>query len=128
MVVACERCKSDLPADAVFCRRCGRRAVLSWASPKPPDEPEEAGPPHRPAHAITGEHPSVVTAGNVFSTIAVFCGVVALLNLVVGIVGLALASFAGARREPSSRFALGVAGCGALLGIAFRMLVFDGGS
>lgn len=114
-MVACERCRSDLPADAVFCTRCGRRAVASWSAPR-----------------STGENPAITDAeapasgpGNLLSTVAVFFGVVALLNLLVGAAGLTLAVLARVRREPSSNFAIVVAACGIALGTALRILVFD---
>jgi hypothetical protein len=112
-MVACERCKSELPADAVFCTRCGRRAVASWATIKEPDEVDE------PAHT---REPAT---GNAFSTVAVFFGVIALLNMWIGVVALVFALAAHRRREPSSRFAIAVAGVGSLLGIVFRILLFD---
>lgn len=111
-MVACERCRSELPADAVFCARCGRRAAASWATVK---EPEEV---HEPAH-------SRETASNALSTVAVFCGVVALLNLWIGLVALVLSLGAHRRGEPSSRFAVAVAAVGSVLGIVFRILLFD---
>lgn len=115
-MVVCERCGSDLPVDALFCTRCGRRAVTSWSSPRSTGENP----------AITDVDPPPSGPGNPLSTIAVFCGVVALLNLLVGAAGLTLAVLARIRREPSSNFAIVVAGCGIALGTALRILVFDG--
>lgn len=113
-MVACERCGSDLPADAVFCTRCGRRAVASWSAPRTGEIP-----------AITDVEPPPSGPGNPLSTIAVFFGVVALLNLLIGVAGLTLAVLARLRREPSSNFAIVVAACGIALGAALRILVFD---
>ena len=120
-MVACERCRSELPADAVFCARCGRRAVASWATVRAPDEARQ------PAHTRSPETDDApgATPGNALSTVAVFCGVVALLNVWIGLAGFVLATGAHRRREPSSRFAIAVTSVGAVLGLAFRYLILD---
>ena len=112
-MVACERCQSELPADAVFCTRCGRRAAASWSTPRTGEVP-----------AVTDVEPAS-GPGNPLSTVAVFLGVVALLNLLVGVAGLTLAVLARLRREPSSNFAIVVATCGIALGAVLRIMVFD---
>lgn len=103
----CERCGVEIADDAAYCRQCGRRTLTSWASTQTPAAP-----------ATTG-------AGNPLSTMAVFFGVVAVLNVVVGAVAVVLAGLARFRDEPSSRFAVAVAGCGAVIGVVVRVFVLD---
>jgi len=107
MVVLCQRCGVELPEGATFCRQCGRRTGASWAVSNDPAPGERRG--------------------NPFSTLAVFFGVVAVVNVFVGIAALVLASVARLRHEPSSRFALAVSGCGAALGLVLRQLVLEAG-
>jgi uncharacterized membrane protein YvbJ len=104
----CERCGVELAADATYCRKCGRRTSIkpSWLTPAKAS-PEGDGP------------------GNGFSTLAVFFGVVAAASVFVGIVAIVLASVARFRGEPSSRFAIAVSGCGIVLGLVLRTMVFD---
>ena len=104
-MVLCERCGVEIPDGAAYCRQCGLRTLSSWAAPK--------------------AQSSVPGGSNPFSTLAVFFGVVAVLNVIVGALALVLASLAGVRREPSSRFAIAVAACGAVIGMAVRTLLLD---
>src|SRR5688500_6719167 len=94
----CERCGVEIAVDAAYCRQCGRRTLTSWASPRPPVAPTTSS-----------------GGGNPLSTLAVFFGVVAVLNVIVGAVAVVLAGVARYRDEPSSRFAVAVAGCGAVI-------------
>jgi len=103
----CERCGVEIAEDAAYCRQCGRRTLTSWASPRAPAAPTTAS---------SG-------GGNPLSTLAVFFGVVAVLNVVVGAVAVVLAGLARYRDEPSSRFAVAVAACGAVIGVVVRVLV-----
>lgn len=105
----CERCGVEIADDAAYCRQCGRRTLTSWASTQTPAAP-----------APTGSG-----AGNPLSTLAVFFGVVAVLNVIVGAVAVVLAGLARLRDEPSSRFAVAVAGCGAVIGVVVRVFVLD---
>lgn len=117
----CERCGVELPDGAAFCRQCGRRTTPSWAVARAPGS-RQASPPDAEAH---GADPADAPA-NVLSTLAVFFGVVATVNVLVGAVALVLASAARVRNEPSSRFAIVVAACGAVLGVIVRTVVLDG--
>ncbi|HMG39865.1 MAG TPA: zinc ribbon domain-containing protein [Acidimicrobiales bacterium] len=126
MVVLCQRCGVELPDGAAFCRQCGRRTGASWAVAS------------APSTASTHEHDggrrasrdrggSGGSRGNALSALAVFFGVVAVVNVFAGVAALVLAAGARFRDEPSGRFAVVVAGCGAALGLALRQLVFDAG-
>jgi hypothetical protein len=121
----CERCGVELPDGAAFCRQCGRRTTPSWAVARPPGSPPSpaggSDPDTDPRAPAPGDAPA-----NVLSTLAVFFGVVATVNVLVGAVALVLASAARVRNEPSSRFAIVVAACGAVLGVVVRTVVLDG--
>ena len=105
----CERCGVELPAGAPFCRKCGRRTTSSWAVPRAPAEAAE------PA----------ARAGNAFSTLAVFFGVVATISVILGGVAVALATVAFVRKEPSRGFAVVVAAVGTVIGIVVRTVLLD---
>ncbi|HEY8546029.1 MAG TPA: zinc-ribbon domain-containing protein [Acidimicrobiales bacterium] len=102
----CERCGVELPDDAAYCRQCGRRTLSSWASAQTPAQTAPAS-----------------TTGNACSTLAVFFGVVGMLYVVVGVVAVVLAGLARYRQEPSSGFALVVAGIGAVVGAVVQFLI-----
>jgi hypothetical protein len=109
-MLLCERCGVEIADDAAYCRQCGLRTLSSWAAPTP---------------KVQVGTTTTTGGGNAFSTLAVFFGVVAVLNVAVGALAVALASLALVRSEQSSRFAIVVAVGGAVIGVVVRTFVLD---